>query len=181
MAAAGESEPEAAGAEAPVTEETETQPHPADRMIEPTPDTIELVRETLQGDIRDAMLGAIKEVMPTGWWKGLSEYEQGRVGGELSFQASQLAIKAVRLLAADRYPSVRIHLLGVNREKGGLKIKAEGSAATEFRHELSDAEGQFVTLVLTNIGRIDGARGEIQIDPDQPSLLDATQDGQPPV
>jgi hypothetical protein len=133
---------------------------------------IELNTDTLSGDVRSAIMDKIRAADKS--WSELDERQQEDIVRQINQTAEYLVREAVALIAANGMPVIRAMCTGCNHKKAGaIEAKVELSGSDEQRHELFDAVGSFVTIVVADHERYIGEQAPEPIDPDQPGLLDA--------
>lgn len=134
-----------------------------------SPDVDSLDLDTLSGDIRDVMLQQFRRFPKT--WQQMTEAEQRMTAEGIDYGARQLVRKAVRMVASYEWPHCVV-TLGEVKIKGEKGIEAKIGAANveENRNVLGDYVGSYAMLVMVDSETFMAARGEIQIDPDQPEL-----------
>lgn len=130
-------------------------------------DEIDLAADTLRGDIRDVMLDRVKNLRKP--WPQMSEYEQAEIIAGFDRVAKKLVRDAVRIVAAENQVEVSATLEQV-AIKDGIKATLTLSRHAQGRHELADAVGQEILIVVLDSERHDGERAEAKADPDQPGL-----------
>ncbi len=130
-------------------------------------DEIDLQADTLRGDIRDVMLDRIKNMRKP--WAQMSNYEQSETIAGFDRVAKKLVRDAVRLVAAENQVEVTATLEQV-AIKDGIKATLTLSRHAQGRHELADAVGQEILIVVLDSDRHDSERREAKADPDQNPL-----------
>lgn len=127
----------------------------------------EFATDTLYGDLRDAVLARLK-AMPKPWTV-MSEQEQWDMITGVERACEHLIRTAVDLIAANGHAVIR-GTLEQAVVKDGIKAVLKLSQHDAQRHELTDAVGGAVLLVVANYNAFMGARGPAKPDPDQPVL-----------
>lgn len=122
---------------------------------------------TLMGDLRDALLDRLKG-MPKPWTV-MSEAEQRDMIFGCERVATHLVTQAVRLIAANGHPSIQAELDSCT-VKDGIKAVLNLSKHDPMRHELTDAVGKTVMVVVADIEPFMGQSKEAKPDPDQTTL-----------
>ncbi len=141
-------------------------------------ETIDLAPKTLTGDIRDWLLERFKQRKKP--WQQMTEDEQRIMASEAECAAEELVRKAVRIIAANGRTALTAKLDQIVI-KDGLKAVLTLSRYDEHRHELADAQGTPVQIVVADAAPFEGERAEVQIDKDQPDLIDRAEDESDPV
>lgn len=129
--------------------------------------TLELARETLTGDLRDALLYWLKKLEKP--WIGLTEDEQESVISMLQREARRGAEKAVNIIAADGRHVIEAELGKVVISEGiTATITCKKSIASVLG--LGMAEGSTIQIVSADSRPYVGQRAEAKPDPQQPEL-----------
>lgn len=150
-----------------MTEQTETQ----DRVIE-------VAKSTMTGDLRDIVLEIFKApTLGKKTWKEMSEQEQRQTVDIIEKRVHTAVVRAIDIVSAEGQRHVKAILKSVT-VKDGIKIAAECVKSTELRHELMDAQGDTVLVVMTGVDRFIGERKGVKFDKDQPDLLKAGDQNQ---
>ena len=128
-----------------------------------------IARETMTGDLRDCLLDFLKhDKNPLPW--NLQGESQQRETIEKATKAVEHAVeRAVRIIAADGR-RVMLGTLTKVMIKDGYKAEIVLSASDPLRHELCDAQGQDVLLVVAGEQPYFGERRAAHPDPDEPDL-----------
>lgn len=136
-----------------------------------TSKTADLNTETLSGDLRTAIMDRIRALDLT--WGMMPEKHQRTLTQEIDELARYLVKEAVDLIAADGQPVIRATCGEVKRRKdGGIEAKIGLSGDDEQRHELFDATGTKILIVVSDHERYIGESEPERIDPDQPDMID---------
>lgn len=144
------------------------------------PSPVTVARATMIGDIRDMVLDIIRDKRYTGKaWKDMNEAEQKSVANMVSVQAEEAVARAVDIIHSDGQRHIKAILKQVT-VKDGYKAVFEMSAHDELRHELVDAQGDSILVVLADHNRYAEDVKPVKIDKDQPELNtgDEHHDGQ---
>jgi hypothetical protein len=123
--------------------------------------------DTLFGDLRDAILMRLK-AMPKPWTV-MSETEQYNMIAGVERATEHLISAAVHLIAANGHPVIRAKLDSLSC-KDGIKAAVALSRHDAQRHQLMDAVGKPVLLVVADPDAFMGAKAEAKPDPQQPPL-----------
>lgn len=113
---------------------------------EPRPNA-EHQTQTVYESLMRSVLRVIKE-MPKEW-KRMKEVEQDGVLARLDYEVKDAVRKAVELIAADGRPNIVVELEQVTF-KDGVKATVKMTRGGESRHELADAVGGNVILVIAD-------------------------------
>jgi len=129
---------------------------------EPIP-AIDLAAETLTSDVTNTIIGWFKaQTKPYGL---MSYDEQASLVAGASKLSQQTIHNAVQIIAADGRKTIAAKIEKVEFGQNGLKATLTASKSSEFRHDLADAQGLFVLVVVADASEFTG--GEL-IEPDAP-------------
>lgn len=130
---------------------------------------IQISEKFLLGDLVKVAVSEIRG-MPFAWGV-LPEKDQQKIIDRITERFSEAVRQAVKIIAAES----RAHLVADVDSvtfKDGIKVTLKVSKASEDRHELADATGQMVLIVLPQVDKF--LTGEIpKAEPDQRELLGA--------
>lgn len=138
-----------------------------------TEQAIELNTDTLSGDVTAAILDKVRGTNMS--WGMMPEGQQRTFAREIDELARYLVKEAVNLVAADGQPVIRAKLGAVKGNKdvaGDIDANITISGTSEGRHDLMDARGLPVMIVVADHERYIGEREPVKIDPDQKSMID---------
>lgn len=119
------------------------------------------------GDMRDVLLSVYKEGKKP--WQDMKEQEQKDLVERITNRCLTAATKAVDIIASEGRPHVKVILTQLTM-KDGIKGSFETVKSAELRHELFDAQGDTVLIVVNDTQKYTGARGKVKYDKDQPDL-----------
>lgn len=129
-----------------------------------------VARQTMVGDIRDTVLDILRDKRYTGKaWKDMKEAEQREVTAMIVDRLREAVVRAIDIIQSDGEKHIKAILKQVT-VKDGYKGVFECSAHDELRHELVDAQGSVVLIVMTNSDEYLGEREKVKFDKDQPDL-----------
>lgn len=128
----------------------------------------EIATATMAGDLRDGILREL-EVAHTMPWNARAEAEQRAVVDRVSSLARAAIRDVVAKVVNAGFPAL-VGTLASVAVKDGYAAKVEIPKGAEHRHELMDAEGSNVVLVLADPTTFFKTRGAVKITPDQPPL-----------
>lgn len=129
-----------------------------------------IARQTLIGDLRDVCINIMKDPNLTGKaWKDMNEAQQSNIIELVTSNVSSSVVRAVDLIRAGGQPNIKCLMKQV-LVKDGVKIQLECSKEHERFHDLVDAQGDRVLLVLAGTEEYLGEQDEVETDPDQPEL-----------
>jgi hypothetical protein len=130
-------------------------------------ETIEIAQKFLLGDLIKVAINEIKR-MPFAWGV-LPEKDQQKVIDTITDKFTSAVRQAVMHIAADGRPHLVADVDSVTF-KDGIKCQLTVAKQSADRHELADATGTMVLIVLPNIQK--HLEGDIpKASPDQPELL----------
>ena len=129
---------------------------------------VEIMSDTMVGDLRDAALGWIKTFDKP--WQKMPQSEQQTVIESVTRQARALVIKAVEILISDARTTISGHVESVTI-KDGLKVVLTCAANELNLISLGMRQGQSVYVVVADTSAYDGEKAPAKPDPDQPELI----------
>ncbi len=136
-------------------------------------DRVMLISDGLHSQISDWLVDRIRQLPKT--WREMTEQEQREVI-ESAISASGALVRAtVNTVAADERKVIVADLDKVEF-KDGIKAQISCSRTSEYRHELSDAQGQQILIVVADADKYMGG-DHPEAEPDQPPLFDRTAAG----
>lgn len=130
------------------------------------PPTIRLVTDTLAGSVRDFILNQLKFNHSPVPWDERSEEDQKRLVSDISALVREGISEAVRAIASDGRPVV-VGTLKSIAVQGGIKAVVELPRHDPRRHEVMDATGQEVLLVVSGATPFLNEGEAVRIKPDQ--------------
>lgn len=147
--------------------EEKAKPLTADEKAEKV--AVDLAAATLTGDIRDFLLDRVKQLGKP--WAAMTEDEQGDQILAAKTAAERLVKTACEIIAAGGKKSMIGKLIKV-QVKDKIQTQIDFAKETEQRHELFDAAGLTVSVVLADAAPYVGERAPAEPTPNQGSLLD---------
>lgn len=126
----------------------------------------DLTVETLTGDIRDFLLGHLRDMQKP--WAQMSERDQNDVIWAATNAASSMIFKAVNLIAAHGFDKVHVQV-GKFTVKDG-QIKAEFTTNATDASLISIRHAGSAVLVLADPAVFEGQRDAAKADPDEPEM-----------
>lgn len=136
---------------------------------EPDDTTLELAAETLTGDLRDFILDRLRHEQNKRPWHERSEAEQRDTVHQVETAVRHAVTRAVEIIAAGGLRTIKATIEQVT-VKDGIKATLTMSKFDENRHNLIDATGSTVLLVVADPEDFTGERAEVEIKPDNPGL-----------
>ncbi len=131
-------------------------------------DTIALAIETLTGDVRDFLLDRLRNFKKP--WVAMTEDEQYSEINSAKEAADNLVRQTVRIIASEGRRCMTGDLEQIT-VKDGLKAVIKLSKFDPYRHELVDAQGQAVLIVVADSEPFSGERESALPEPDQSDLI----------
>lgn len=128
----------------------------------------EIAKETMTGDLRDAILQFVKELQKP--WQQLGELEQRSLVDKIEKRVGGLVDECVQIISAEGR-KVMIGKLESLAVKDGIKAVVKISSADDLRHEAMDSVGKHVLLVVTDKTEFTGQKAPAEVQPDQRHLL----------
>ena len=129
----------------------------------------DLAAETLTGDLRDLILDTLRNEQDKRPWNQRSEAQQHETADRIESACHAWARKAVELIAAGGRRTIKATIEQVV-VKDGIKAVLTMSKFDELRHNLVDAQGSTVLIVVADPEEYEGERAPAKITPDQPPL-----------
>lgn len=109
--------------------------------------TRSIARESLLGDLMHSMLDEVKAIPDV--WQKLPQYKQDQVLARLEGRARTILGRVVEIIAADARPSIPANVESVT-VKDGIKAVLAVSRSSPQRHDLVDAQGSAVMIVIAD-------------------------------
>lgn len=122
--------------------------------------------ETLTGDIRDFLLGHLRDMKKP--WPQMSEKEQNDKIWAAENAARSIVSKAVNIISAHGFDKVHVQV-GKFTVKDG-QIKAEFVTPATDENLISIKHAGLAVLVLADPAVFEGQKEEAKADPDEPGL-----------
>lgn len=137
-------------------------------------DTIDMVVDTLTGDMRDTVLGIVK-AQPAGWGL-MSSNQQRDYARSIERVCDDIVRRAVKLIASEGRRCI-VATLEQYVEKDGIKATLKLHANSHTVQSLHEAVGGEVLLVAASAEGFRGERAPVEIEADQRPLFDQTDMG----
>lgn len=134
----------------------------------PTDETLSLATETMIVDMTGAILDRIKNQSRP--WQQMSHGEQSMLIDDIRMFVGNQVKAAIRTIAADGRKVIVAKCEKVAFTDKGVQAVLMASTSSEFRHDLADARGLDVLVVVADAGAY--AQGDMP-------AADAPKDGQP--
>ena len=130
--------------------------------------SIDLAAATLTGDIRDFLLDRVKQLGKP--FVAMTEDEQSDQIHAAKEAAERLVRKAVEIIAANGKKAMVGKLIKV-QVKDNIQTQVNFNKEDEQRHDLFDAAGMYVSVVLADAAPYTGERAPAEPIPQQGDLL----------
>ncbi|MEO7917718.1 MAG: hypothetical protein ABIR16_08755 [Dokdonella sp.] len=127
-----------------------------------------IAAETMLGDLVSLVLDEIRAAPDV--WPRLGQQEQDDVIDRVKRRCGEAVEDCVRIIATQGFSRIRATVESV-AIKDGIKAVVTLSKHDPNRHELADAQGSSVYLVLADPEQFSGGTAGIKGDPDQGALL----------
>lgn len=139
----------------------------ADENTNDPVDVIEMTESTMLGDLMAVVLQELKAA-PNCWQK-MSEQEQDDTIHRVENTCRQAVRQACHLIASGNRPTLVATVEKVEFKDGVKAVLAMGKFDPS-RHDLADATGDTVLVVVSGAGQYMGGADEHQADPDQAEI-----------
>lgn len=128
---------------------------------------VEMAAETMTGDLLAACVDELK--IQRDVWSKLSEEEQQEAIYRLSSRITDNVRQAVEIIASGNRPTIVATVESVT-VKDGIKAVLTLQKHDAHRHELVDAAGQSVLLIVAGASEFYGGTENVKPDPNQTTL-----------
>lgn len=133
----------------------------------------EVAASTMLGDLMTLVLDELKAAPDV--WQKLGEVDQDAIIDRVRRRCESAVEDCVRIIATQGFARIRASVESVT-VKDGIKAVVALSKHDANRHELVDAQGSSVFIVLADVEQFSGGTAGIKAEPDQGSLtLDAIE------
>lgn len=132
-------------------------------------DSLQLARETMTGDLRDCILDFLKHDKNPLPWNMQTEDQQADAIHKVTDAVNRAVERAVQIIAADGRQVIEAILDQVT-VKDEIKAVCKVSKSNALRHDLMDATGYSVLLVVSDASAFKGERKAAKPDPNQPDM-----------
>jgi len=151
-----------------MTNETTTTTQDA----QPKKDSVQIAEATAGKTLLQALLTEVRLLQKP--WQNTPEAQQRDVIGRLRTQVEEAVKVAVHQIAGNGMPSLTAHVESV-MFKDGIKATLKLARGNPVIHELADAEGSAVMIIITDTAQHTDDMHTVKPDPDQKSLLPETE------
>lgn len=128
---------------------------------------VEMAAETMTGDLLAACIDELK--IQRDVWPKLGEEEQQEAIYRLTARITENVRQAVEIIASANRPTIVATVESVT-VKDGIKAVLTLQKHDEHRHELVDAAGTSVLLIVGGASEYYGGTEKVKADPDQKTL-----------
>lgn len=135
-------------------------------------DDIDLQKDTLTGDVRDAILDRFRHNQLS--WGMMREDQQRAFAHDVDGFARNLVRQVVDIVAAEDRPVIRAKLGEVKGKKdvgGDIEAKIVLPGTSEYRHALFDARGLSVMLIVADAEQFGDERAPAHVEADQGDIV----------
>jgi len=133
---------------------------------------IEMCADTMLGDLMSCIVDELRH--SERHWSELSEDDQRQVIYRIESRVRANVKQAVEIIASADRPTIVATVEQVT-VKDGIKAVLTLPKSDGQRHELFDAAGRSVLLIVGGASEYMGGADQVQPDPDQRSLIDEEQ------
>lgn len=135
---------------------------------------VDIAKKTMTGDLRDQILQIVQTMQKP--WQQLSEGEQTLLVNNVDQRVGHIVSKVVDIISADGRKTIIGNLVSIT-VKDGFKATISLPKDSELSHDLIDAQGSLVALVVADREVYKGEQSPAKIDKDQKEL--PVDDGKP--
>lgn len=128
----------------------------------------EVAAETMLGDLMKLCIDEVKAAPDV--WQKLSEAEQQNIIDRVRERVRNAVEESVRIIATQGYARIRGTLESVTI-KDGIKAVLTLPQFDPARHELVDAQGTRVYIVVADVEAFSGGGSDVKPEPDQGALV----------
>jgi hypothetical protein len=129
---------------------------------------IVLAADTLVGDLRDALLGRVRNMQKP--WEQMTEAQQRDVVEQITNAVKTLVTSAVKVIAANGRRTIMAKLGKIELDANMIKARIETKKTDETLLELSAAQALTILIIAADSSEFTGETAPAEIDPDQPDL-----------
>lgn len=135
---------------------------------------VHIAADTMLGDLMGVVLDELKAAPDV--WQKLGEVEQDDAIDRIRRQCAAAVEDCVRIIATQGFSRIRAKVDAIT-VKDGIKATLTLAQHDPARHELVDAQGSSVFIVLADVEQFSGGVAAIHAEPDQQALtLGAIED-----
>lgn len=130
-------------------------------------ETVAIAAETMAGDLMQCLIDEFKTAPRV--WQEMPEHQQQDVIYRVQERVQAAIRDAVQIIASANRPTIVATVESVT-VKDGIKAVVTLPKSDAQRHELFDAAGMAVLLIVGGEGEFYGGSDQVKPDPDQPAL-----------
>lgn len=130
-------------------------------------EAVAIAAETMLGDLMQLVIGELR-AMPDVWQK-LSEARQGDVIERVEKQCRDAVRQCIQIIATRGHTAIP-GTLDSATVKDGIKAVVKIALTDPHRHDLIDATGRSVIVIVADAAEFSGGSGEVKPDPQQPEF-----------
>ena len=138
--------------------------------------TDQIARDTMTGDLRDCLLDFLKNDKNPLPWNLQGESSQRETIEKVERAVRHAVERCVRIIASEARSVIVAKLEQVTVKDGFKAVVSLSSKSDPLRHELVDAQGQEVLLVVSGSDPFSGERSPVEVQPDQHVLSGTDED-----
>lgn len=143
--------------------------NPATENEYTTENAMDAAGEHLGRDLLTAVLDEVKTMQNV--WQKMSEHDQEQSLFRLKNRIRSSVSEAVRIIASKNRPELRAHVKKVVFSDSGVEGQLTISKKQIGRHDLSDAQGEDVLIVISNVDEYSNTMDEVTADPQQSQIF----------
>ena len=136
-------------------------------------ESIKLAKETCRGDVRDFLVHRLQNWKKP--WNAFTESEQREHVAQANEAAEALIERVAEIMAAEGRKAI-VGTLESVMVKDGIKGVIKMSKKDPQRHELTDAVGMAVIVVVKGIEELQGEAAPAEVQKDQKDLVDTIKE-----
>jgi hypothetical protein len=131
------------------------------------PNAASVAADTMLGDLMACMIDEFKTAPDV--WQKMPEHQQQDLIYRVQQRVQESVRVAVEIIASDNRPTI-VATVEIVTVKDGIKAVVTLPKSDAQRHELFDAAGMAVLLIVGGAAGYYGGTDQVQPDPDQPAL-----------
>lgn len=133
----------------------------------PAEEAVAIAAQTMTGDLMQCLIDEFKSAPDV--WQKMPEHQQQDVIYRAQERVQYAIKQAVEIIASANRPTIVATVESVT-VKDGIKAVVTLPKSDAQRHELFDAAGMAVLLIVGGASEFYGGASEVKPDPDQPAL-----------
>lgn len=131
------------------------------------PDFAEFTASTLKTELMAITLDELKAAVDV--WHLVPEQEQDEVINRIERRVHDAVVQTIRLISGHGFTRIPASIESITI-KDGIKLAATVSRTDAARHDLIDAQGSIITLVIADLSEFTDSPHSHAADPDQGEL-----------